>query len=123
MMDELSKMRRTVAPDCRSRSCRHQRGQCALLREVRGARLCNQDLELGNHLEPREHDVLRLGMCRQAEANTVERGPELDDRRRRIQELSELLLKITVISTQKGQEVRRHVSTAIQSRCPHGEAL
>jgi hypothetical protein len=59
-------------------------------------------------LQPTEHDVLRLGMRDQTEADAVERHPQVRGSRLGIQQLRQLQLQITVIAAQKCDEVRRH---------------
>jgi hypothetical protein len=51
----------------------------------------------------------------QAQAYAVERGPQLGDRRGRLEEPRQLLLQIAVIAPQQRQEIGRHVAILIQS--------
>src|SRR5688572_26307477 len=117
-LDELSQVLDAIAPRCRAELHRDQRGERTLLREVRRPGLEDEPVELGHPFEPPEHDVLGFRMSCEAKSYSVERGSELRQICRRIQEPGELGLEIRMIAAQQCRQLRRHVFEGIQSGCP-----
>lgn len=108
ILDELAEVERTIAPLLGPRSRADERRERAFLREVGRAYLSKHDLQGRDALEPTEHDVFCFGMRDQPEPDTIERHPEVPDRRVRVEQLRQLQLKVVVITTEERDEFRRH---------------